>query len=272
MKRIAPRSKITRIALLAIALGLLAQFGLARTGAAQPAEAQISAKPLASPAPDLPEIDALWMRGERPALESIARSLDPQANPYKASFVLWRLHSLNRNQDPQNDYQAAAIDRAEQLAEALTKDESISQSERVEALVLLSSILGIRADGSLFQRMRLGRAAHLVINEARELDEANPRAKLQHAILLFHTPSTFGGGPAAALPLLLEARRDLDPKNQPAPSGPPWGWLDASAWVGQTLAALDREEEARQVYEETLAREPAMGWIRHQLLPALSAN
>lgn len=254
---------MARIAILALTAGLLAQLALVQTGSAQTRETK---------APDLQTIDSLWMRAERPALESIARSLDPKATPYKASFVLWRLHSLNRNQEPQNDYQAAAIDRAEALAEALANDESISKSERVEALVLLSSILGIRADGSLFQRMRLGRAAHLVINEARELDEEHPRAKLQHAILLFHTPSTFGGGPAAALPLLLEARRDLDPKNQPDSSGPSWGWLDASAWVGQTLAELDRPDEARQVYEETLAREPAMGWIRHQLLPALSAN
>ena len=31
-------------------------------------------------------------------------------------------------------------------------------------------------------------------------------------------------------------------------------------------------DDARRVYEETLAREPNMAWIKHQLLPALTSK
>jgi hypothetical protein len=97
-------------------------------------------------------------------------------------------------------------------------------------------------------------------------------ASLQ-GILAFHTPSTFGGGPEAALPLVMKARNRLDLSVHPSEGiGPSWGWLDASAWVGQTYAALGRIDDARRVYEETLAREPNMAWIKQQLLPALTSK
>ena len=128
----------------------------------------------------------------------------------------------------------------------------------------------LQADGSVFQRMNLGRQAHRLVARARELDPEHPRARLQLGILLFHTPSMFGGGPDAALPHLREARTALDPigRTDP-PTWPDWGWHDASAWTGQTLAALGRPEEARGVYVETLEREPEMRWIRDALLPDL---
>jgi len=141
----------------------------------------------------------------------------------------------------------------------------------VEALVLRAVILGVRADRSLLRRMWLGRQAHGAVAEARAIDPEHPRMLLQHGILMLHTPASFGGGPDAARPLLERARAALDPEvfSRDAESGPSWGWLDASAWLGQTLAAGGDRSAARAVYAETLEREPEMGWIRSELLPAL---
>ncbi len=41
------------------------------------------------------------------------------------------------------------------------------------------------------------------------------------------------------------------------------------ARLGQVLVELGRTEEARQLYQQALQREPGFAWIRDELLPAL---
>ena len=143
-----------------------------------------------------------------------------------------------------------------------------------EGLVLKAAILGVRADRSTFKRMWHGRNAHRAVAEARERSPDHPRALVQHGILMLHTPASFGGGPDAAQPILERARAALDREaNRDASGGGlSWGWLDASVWLGQALAAGGDHARARVVYTETLAREPEMGWIRNELLPALDGD
>ena len=100
----------------------------------------------------------------------------------------------------------------------------------------------------------------------------NPRVKMQQGISKFNTPKMFGGSVKKAEAILREAVSifaDQAASSEEA-QWPSWGYLDTLGWLGQALAAQDKTAEARAAYQQALAINPDMAWIRYQLLPALN--
>lgn len=218
-------------------------------------------------------IERARLRGQADELERLSRSLETRsraghgADTYDLAYALYRLHAITMQSPDRTPLQKGAILRAQTLLEERIEADPTD----VESLVLLSSVLGLRADAGFLTRMRLGRRAHASLDRALELSPDHPRALVQRGILLFHTPAAFGGGPDRAIPILERARTRLA-----APDGdeswPSWGGFDAAIWLGQSLAAGGRSHEARAVYLEALEQEPELRWIRDDLLPALEPH
>ncbi len=137
-----------------------------------------------------------------------------------------------------------------------------------EALALLGSVLGDRIDG-MMSGIRLGGRASELLERAYDLAPRNPRVALQRGVGFANAPKAFGGGKEKAEQELRRAVElfAVQPAAQPWPH---WGYRDAMARLGQVLVELGRTEEARQLYQQALQREPGFAWIRDELLPALN--
>jgi tetratricopeptide (TPR) repeat protein len=137
-------------------------------------------------------------------------------------------------------------------------------------MTLASGIMGMRIglEGSL--GMSLGSKSGGLLARAARLAPDNPRVHLQQGISSFNTPEMWGGSKKDAEAALRTAV-SLFAGQSDAAAWPDWGYLDALAWLGQTLTSLDKIDEARAVYQQALAIDPEMGWIRYDLLPGLDA-
>jgi hypothetical protein len=86
---------------------------------------------------------------------------------------------------------------------------------------------------------------------------------------LFHTPEEYGGGAAAAEPLLRRSVQSFaaEPQQRPWPN---WGRYDAHVWLGEVLEKIGRRDAARGEYEEALKLAPQSAYVRVILLPRLT--
>jgi tetratricopeptide (TPR) repeat protein len=96
----------------------------------------------------------------------------------------------------------------------------------------------------------------------------NPRVLLLSAVAALFTPSSLGGGPAAAEMLLDHALRLYATDHPPRPL-PRWGRAETYAWLGQVYERTGRRRQALAAYTRALELEPRFAWVRDGLLPAL---
>ena len=220
----------------------------------QAVEAQVNDADLDGLAKSLEALEA--MDGENPDVR------------YANAYCRYRLASLSMG-----DASAAAATR-EHLEAAQTELEELlealpAQSSRaVEVMSLLSGVMGTRIGVDPGLGMRLGPKSGRYLAKAEALSPDNPRVHLQEGISKYNTPKSWGGSMKKAESSLRKAVA-LFAENPEKATWPNWGYLDALAWLGQALAAQDKIDEARAVYQQALAVDPEMGWIRYQLLPAL---
>ena len=198
------------------------------------------------------------------------RSSSPQAelmDHYNLAFGQYRLVGLLMEGREHAGERDDLLEQAQELLErALEMDD-----EHVESLSLLSAVIGLRIGDSPVRGMRLGPHSSAALGKAARLAPDNPRVVLQRGVSSLHMPKMFGGGIDKAEEALRRAVALFADQADDAP-WPNWGRLDALAWLGQTLAKQGRIDEARAAYQQALAIEPDMGWIRYALLPALDAQ
>ena len=183
---------------------------------------------------------------------------------YNLAYLDWRTSQLLPHKSKKEKREL--LKRAEEQLDQLLETESAN----AEAHALRGSVIGEQISG-MWSGMRLGKKSTKSLNRALELGPDNPRIALQRGISFFFTPKSFGGGKPKAEK---ELRRALElfarePSGKPWPN---WGQVDVMAWLGQTLAKLDKPEEARASYEAALKLEPNHTWVRDQLLPVLDAE
>ena len=130
-----------------------------------------------------------------------------------------------------------------------------------------SALLGFKIARNPMSGMLYGSKASKYAKTAYEMDPSDPVAALSITSNLFYTPKQWGGDPDKALGYITKAAAAL-----------PTGWesdplaLDVLVTQGMILAALERKEEAKAVYERILTAQPEHSYVRHKLLPALESG
>lgn len=181
---------------------------------------------------------------------------------YLLAYANWRL--LGADPAPEGDERDALADEAESMLRANLD----ARDGDVEAHALLGAVYGMKIGSSIWRGITIGRRASRAFDEARTIDEGNPRFLLLKGLDVYHRPARFGGGLDRAERWLRSAVGFFAAQPSGAP-WPDWGRRDAHAWLGRTLARLGDPDAAREQYERALAIEPGYAWVRDVLLPDL---
>ena len=181
---------------------------------------------------------------------------------YLFAYANWRL--LGAEPAPDDDERDSLADEAESMLRA---NLAVNDGD-AEAHALLGAVYGMKIGSSIWRSMTLGRRAGRAFDEARAIDERNPRFLLLKGLDVYHRPARFGGGLERAERWFRSAVGFFAAQAPDAP-WPSWGRLDAHAWLGRTLARLGDPNAAREQYEQVLAVEPDYAWVRDFLLPDL---
>lgn len=139
----------------------------------------------------------------------------------------------------------AGIRHAERLVEL--------QPKSAEAHRLLGTLCGQIIPANVLAGLKYGKCAMEEVNRAVEMDPKSSDAWMSHAVGNYYLPPSFGGSLDAALSDIDKAIQ-LDPKS-----------ADAWFWKGLILRKMNRNAEARQSFEKSLALNPDRVWARQQL-------
>jgi len=199
---------------------------------------------------------ARWRLDEAPPGEARARLR------YLLAYANWRL--LGADPAPAGNARDALADEAE----STLRTNLDARDDDVEAHALLGAVYGMKIGSSMWRGITIGRRASRAFDEARAVDEGNPRFLLLKGLDVYHRPERFGGGLERAERWFRSAVGFFAAQPSDAP-WPHWGRRDAHAWLGRTLARLGDPDAAREQYERALAIEPGYAWVRDRLLPDL---
>ncbi len=195
---------------------------------------------------------------------------EPNENSlYALAYCRYRLASMQM--DSPGDGAKEVLKSAQKDLEALLEIVPKKSSKTAEAMSLLSGVMGMRIGLDEALGMRLGAQSGRHLAKAEALAPENPRVFLQDGISKYNTPKMWGGSLPKAEVALRKAVAIFAGQPSDAP-WPNWGYMDALAWLGQALADQGKIDEARAVYQQALAIDPEVGWIRHELLPALDST
>jgi tetratricopeptide (TPR) repeat protein len=161
----------------------------------------------------------------------------------------------------------STADRKSLLDDAQRQFEAVLaiNANHAEAHAMLSSVLGSQIAFARIRAAELGPQSSGEIAKALAVEPNNPRVLLIQGMGLLHTPEEWGGGAAAAEPVLRRAVQlfNGEPPQRPWPN---WGRADAHLWLGQTLEKNGNIAAARAEYEEALRLMPQSKFARAMLL------
>lgn len=122
-------------------------------------------------------------------------------------------------------------------AEPYVKKALDMQPANTETLALMAYWLSSRINANNSRGISLGPDSRNYSDKAIAADSSNPRAYLMKALVIYHTPSLFGGGKKKAAPIVEEAGQrfaEFKPKNELEPH-----------WGNEIFKELEKEIEAR---------------------------
>ena len=251
-------------------IGLAVVLGLGSTGWAGAQEPPPADPAWAAVVDDLDRSvvagDAAGITRARDAVRRRLEDAPPRETQMRLRYLLayanWRLLGANPARD--DDERDALTDEAKSMLRANLD----AHDDDAEALALLGAVYGMKIGSSIWRGMTLGRRASRACDEARAIDEGNPRFLLLKGMDVCHRPARFGGGLDRAERWFRSAVAFFAAQ-PPDALWPRWGRLDAHAWLGRTAARLGDPDAAREQYERVLAIEPDHAWVRDFMLPDL---
>ena len=124
------------------------------------------------------------------------------------------------NHEKGNDKKDAYLDKAQDyLQKALKLEPNESELHALQGLLHM-----VRIQVSPMARgMKYSGMATAALEKAKSINPDNPRVHYLMGSNLFHTPSMFGGGPAAAKPYFEQAKTKYETQKQANSFAPSWG-------------------------------------------------
>ncbi|MDF3125120.1 hypothetical protein [Rheinheimera sp. 1928-s] len=174
---------------------------------------------------------------------------------YNKAYASYRL-SIVAGLTGQKDQAEQALDSAQSVLEQLT-----TAQPQADSLALLSSVYGMQIGNNPVKGALYGPKAGKAIQQATELEPANPRVSLIKAITAYNTPAVFGGSKQSAVDLSSKA---IELYAQPCQQIC-WGHAEAYTWRG--LAKQELGDKAGAIADWTKAMEvdPSYGWAKFLL-------
>ncbi|SFE85776.1 hypothetical protein SAMN05518672_11164 [Chitinophaga sp. CF118] len=108
-------------------------------------------------------------------------------------------------------------------AEPYVKKALQLQPENTETLTLMAYWLSARINASKARGIMLGSESRSYADKAIAADSSNPRAYLIKALVIFYTPTVFGGGKKRAEPIVQETTQRFAAFKPKTPLDPHWG-------------------------------------------------
>lgn len=193
---------------------------------------------------------------DRAALDALAASAesDVKAKPEDPRVLLAAASTENARAEvllELRDRNAArgAAESGIRYAEKLVQ----LQPKSAEAHRMLGTLCGQIIPANVLAGLKYGKCAMEEVNRAVELDAKSSDAWLSRAVGNYYLPPAFGGSLETALS---DAEKAIQLEGKSA---------DAWFWKGLILRKLNRNADARQALEKSLALNPARVWARQQL-------
>jgi len=168
-------------------------------------------------------------------IDEVYKASSPEAFQASANFFE-RVSNAEKEQWLPNYYAAYALimkgffgaSPEQQNALSLKADEFLAKAEAIsqnnsEISVLRSMVLVLQMQADQSKAMTLGPQATMVVQKAIQQDTTNPRAYMQLAQMLYHTPTAFGGGKEPGLKALYKSIDAFSNHKPTAKYMPMWG-------------------------------------------------
>ncbi len=179
---------------------------------------------------------------------------------YHVALADFRITALAFRSGATEEAEATVLEGERYLDSALTKDPGFG-----EAFALRAYLKGFEIALHPERAMGLGEAVFRDFGRAEELEPENSRVFLLKGSYFLYVPPAYGGGPDAALPLLLKAVA-LFEKGKPAdPRKPDWGREEIWLYLGLVYKQKSDPARAEEMFRKALAVNPDFGWAKGEL-------
>ncbi len=134
------------------------------------------------------------------------------------------------------------------------------------ALSYKGAFIGFRIGISKFKSIYLGPESRSYIDKANEIEPNNVQAIIDKGHALFYAPRVFGGDKEEAIKMFLKAAALME-KNRDTEQN--WAYLNLLTSIALAYEKLDRNADAKRMYEKILSKEPHFVWVKNDLYPKL---
>jgi len=162
----------------------------------------------------------------------------------------------------QNDVAGSMIIKGEKLIHQVL----LASPKNVTALSFKGSFLGFRMGINKYKSFGLSRESFADINRAYSMDPQNVQAIIDKGNILFYSPGIFGGDKEEALKYYLKGSRMLE-KNRDTDQN--WVYLNLLTVIAMAYEKTNQPEQAKQICEKLLHKEPNYRWIKDVYYPKL---
>ena len=162
----------------------------------------------------------------------------------------------------QNDVAGSMIIKGEKLIHQVL----LASPRNATATSFKGSFLGFRMGINKYKSFGLSRESFSDINRAYTMDPQNVQALIDKGNILFYSPGIFGGDKEEALKYYLKGSRMLE-RNRDTEQN--WVYLNLLTVIAQAYEKTDQPEQARQICEKLLHKEPNYRWIKDVYYPRL---
>jgi tetratricopeptide (TPR) repeat protein len=162
----------------------------------------------------------------------------------------------------QNDVAGSMIIKGEKLIHQVL----VASPKNATAISFKGSFLGFRMGLNKYKSFGLSRESFANINRAYSMDPQNVQANIDKGNILYYSPGIFGGDKEEALKYYLKGSRILE-KNRDTDQN--WVYLNLLTVIAMAYEKTDQPEQARQICEKLLRKEPNYRWIKDVYYPQL---